>query len=288
MEVVALVGGSGTGKSQRALVVAREINTNYIIDDGLFIRGSRIVAGKSAKAEATRIAAVRTAIFSEPEHADEVRQAIEEESPHRILVLATSDAMIDRIVESLDLPEPTSHLRIEDMAPKSEIEAALRARKDLGRHVIPAPSFEVKKTFRGWIMNSLRLLYQGARLRRPVIFEKSVVRPTFSSMGKFFISDQVLGEIAGYSLTQMQGVESVSPPVARRANGQVHISLSLVMNEPDDLVNRLRQVQSKIKESVEELTSVGVQAVDVHVVDIVFDAEELLVNCEQVKSGRVS
>ena len=42
IEVYAFVGPAGTGKSQRAINVAREYNIDLIIDDGLVIsRGGR-------------------------------------------------------------------------------------------------------------------------------------------------------------------------------------------------------------------------------------------------------
>ena len=72
MYICALVGPSGTGKSHRALWVAKEHNIDYIIDDGLLIRGNGVVAGKSAKREKTRVGAVKTAVFTDDEHAFEV------------------------------------------------------------------------------------------------------------------------------------------------------------------------------------------------------------------------
>ena len=49
MIVIAFSGRSGTGKSHRALEVARQNKCNGIIDDGLLIQGSRILAGTTAK-----------------------------------------------------------------------------------------------------------------------------------------------------------------------------------------------------------------------------------------------
>ena len=49
MKIVALVGQSGTGKSYKALHLAHEKEIEYIIDDGLLIKGNKILAGKSAK-----------------------------------------------------------------------------------------------------------------------------------------------------------------------------------------------------------------------------------------------
>ena len=44
MEVVAFVGPSGTGKSHRAIGVAHNNNCDAIIDDGLLIKGTKILA----------------------------------------------------------------------------------------------------------------------------------------------------------------------------------------------------------------------------------------------------
>jgi hypothetical protein len=45
-------------------MVAEQINADSIIDDGLLIVDGRIVAGISAKREATRVAAVKRAIMA--------------------------------------------------------------------------------------------------------------------------------------------------------------------------------------------------------------------------------
>ena len=49
IRVCAFVGPSGTGKSYRAQMVAGENNIEFIIDDGLLIKGNAVVAGTSAK-----------------------------------------------------------------------------------------------------------------------------------------------------------------------------------------------------------------------------------------------
>ena len=64
--IIAFVGPSGTGKSTRAIKVARDNNIHFIIDDGLLINGSRIVAGTSAKKAPTKMESVRQAIFADP------------------------------------------------------------------------------------------------------------------------------------------------------------------------------------------------------------------------------
>ena len=106
MKVVAFVGPSGTGKSHRAIGIAHKNNCDAIIDDGLLIKGTKILAGTSAKNETNRIQAVKRAIFTEEDHAEAVRQALAGNDVRRLLILATSDNMIEKIVKRLELPEP--------------------------------------------------------------------------------------------------------------------------------------------------------------------------------------
>ena len=81
MEVIGFYGPPGTGKSDRALVIAYENKASCIIDDGILIYHSRIVAGKSAKREESRLKAVRRAIFWDKEQRDEVRAALQKNQP---------------------------------------------------------------------------------------------------------------------------------------------------------------------------------------------------------------
>ena len=72
MKIYALVGKSGTGKSYQAVNLCKELNIESIIDDGLFICRSKVLAGISAKRQPTKIAAVRTALFHEDDHMESV------------------------------------------------------------------------------------------------------------------------------------------------------------------------------------------------------------------------
>ena len=87
--VVAFIGQSGTGKSTRAIKVAGENEIYYIIDDGLLINGSRIVAGTSAKKAPTKIESVRQAIFVDPTRSEVMRRALVENMPKALMILGT-------------------------------------------------------------------------------------------------------------------------------------------------------------------------------------------------------
>lgn len=262
--VVALVGKAGTGKSYRAFMVAHELGIDTIIDDGLMIHGSRIVAGKSAKREETGLAAIRRAIFSEPSHAEEVREALRRLDVKRVLVLATSAEMAHRITQALGLPAPERVLAIEEVSSPEDIKKALRIRHEDGKHVIPAPTFEVKRSFSGYLVDPIRLLL---RPRSPgdhrVMVEKSVVRPTFSSLGKFYIADTVIAALSAHAADQVSGVARVLKVAVEKVPDGIVLKVDVAVLAGEQIRGVLEGVQRAVRETVENCTALNVISVDV-------------------------
>ena len=144
----AFIGPSGTGKSYRAQYVAGIKNINYIIDDGLLIKDNEVIAGVSAKKAPTKIETVRNALFGNEEKRKEIQDALRKYKPESILILGTSDGMVDKIAENLGLSPISERVYINDVATEEEMETARRIRVTQGKHVIPVPTFEIKKDFR--------------------------------------------------------------------------------------------------------------------------------------------
>ena len=122
--ICALVGASGTGKSYRAIRVAKEHNIEYIIDDGLLIRGNGVVAGKSAKREKTKGGAVKTAVFSDDKHVFDVSEALKENNVERLLILGTSVEMVNKIVAALELPDIEKYIYASTVPPTSQVKVS--------------------------------------------------------------------------------------------------------------------------------------------------------------------
>lgn len=198
IQVFAFVGPSGTGKSYRAQYVAGENNIDYIIDDGLFIKGNEVIAGSSAKKAPTKIETVKHALFQTEQEKKEIQTAIKKYKPESIMILGTSDNMVHKIAENLGLPKIERIIRIEEIATEEEIQAARRMRVTEGKHVIPVPTFEIKKDFSGYILDPLQIFKSKGLGKAPYVSEKSIIRPTFSYMGNFTISDSVFRQIIEY------------------------------------------------------------------------------------------
>ena len=124
IKVYAFVGPSGTGKSYRAQMVASEKNISYIIDDGLLIKDNEVVAGESAKKAPTKIETVKHALFYNEEEKKPIKDALKKYRPDKILILGTSDGMVQKIAANLGLPDISDTTYINEVATEEEMQTA--------------------------------------------------------------------------------------------------------------------------------------------------------------------
>ncbi|MBR6013025.1 MAG: Asp23/Gls24 family envelope stress response protein [Selenomonadaceae bacterium] len=278
MDVIALVGPSGTGKSHRAIKVAKENKADAIIDDGILIKDGHIIAGESAKTEKSRIMAVRRAIFILPGHAEQVREAIKKIQPHRILIIGTSENMVHKIAKTLKLPSIQFIIRIEDIASVAEMEQAQFHRLKEGKHIIPVPTIELKPHFSGYLVDPLQSLFKKSQVRRRKLGEKSIVRPIFSYYGKLIIDDIVIKSVVEKVVKMREYVKSV-----KKINVQhlffgdndkgLKISCEVVLNYGNHIPTLISQTQAEIREAVEYTTGMIVDSIDINVRALYVDSK---------------
>lgn len=266
--VIAFVGPSGTGKSTRAIKVARDNNIHYIIDDGLLINGSRIVAGTSAKKAPTKMESVRQAIFTDPTRSSVMRRALVESGPKALMILGTSDSMLGKICDNLWLNQPSMLIRIEDVSTEEERRLARNTRMTEGMHTIPVPSMEVKHEFSGYFSDPFSKLRQRFDRERGIIppppdSDRTVVRPTFSSLGSYSISDDALLDLIKIVLKDIPGFAEVTSFKTEKQTYGVMISLDLSLYYGFDAQEVLETAQQKVGMAVEEYTSITTNGVNV-------------------------
>ena len=177
-------GGSAIKRARRS----RQVGVPYIIDDGLLIDDTTILAGRSAKQEKNYISAIKTALFTDPEHRKSVVQMIQAKKIKKILLIGTSEKMVTKLAETLELPPISQIIRIEEIASQRDIENAIKSRFEEGKHVIPVPAIEVKRDYAQILSDSIRIFFKGGKdkdgVRRSRFFEKSVVQPDFHEKNK--------------------------------------------------------------------------------------------------------
>jgi len=264
IKVFALVGKSGTGKSFRAKLVAEKYKIDYIIDDGLLIYNNSIVAGKSAKREQAYMSAVRTALFDDTLHRREVIKAIKSRKIRKILLLGTSERMVARMAERLELPPPAKIILIEEISSEEDIEKAQKSRIEEGKHVIPVPAIEVERDYPHLLADTIKVLFKHSNgfLRKNkkdhVIYEKSVVQPSFHNeeRGKVAISEQALGQMIAHCVDEFNDELTVKKVKIKPSGGIYNIRAEIEVPFGDKLTGNLSELNSYVINRIEKYTGI--------------------------------
>ena len=272
----------GTGKSYRAQKIAYDNNIETIIDDGLLIKGSRVIEGVSAKTAKTKVQTVKAALFSTEKEQERIRNSIKKERIKSILILGTSDEMVKRIQENLKLPKIEKTIYIQDVSTKEEMEEAVRIRRTEGKHIVPVPTFEIKKDFSGILLDPFRILSRGRKKNKKnkkenAGVERSVIRPAFSYFGKYTIKDKVFKDIIRLVCDRIKGITEISTIRIDKAqnSNDIEISMNMEIAYGYNISEMAEEMKIQSKKELEYMTSVNISMVNVKIVKIEVDEEKL-------------
>ena len=249
--------------------------THYIIDDGLLVKDNEVVAGESAKKAPTKIETVKKALFYEEKQRQEMINAIKKFKPEGILILGTSDGMVQKIATNLELPEISEITYISDVATQEEMETARRIRVTEGKHVIPVPTFEIKKDFSGYLLDPLQIFKSKGKGNKPYISEKSIIRPTFSYMGNFTISDNVFRQIIEYLVSKTKSIYKVQKIRVDNFGEGVKIYMEVTAEYGVNIMEEIKEFKIKAKKEIEKLTAMNVEEFEVVIRNIHVPEEKL-------------
>ena len=262
--VYALVGESGTGKSFRSKLLAEDYGIHAIIDDGLLIEDEKIIAGHSAKREKTYMGAVRAALFDDKEHRDNVAKVLRKSHIKKILILGTSDKMVNMIAERLQLPPVSKIIRIEEIATKEEIEQAIRSRQVEGKHVIPVPAVEIKKSSPKIFLNAVRVFFsRNKKKAEGKLFEKSVVRPEFSKKGRISISEAALNQMTMQCVSSFNSEIKVRKLSIKTSAEAYKFTLTIDVPFGTQLTSVVSDLQKHLIDNIERFTGIMIEEVNI-------------------------
>ncbi|MEG0073535.1 MAG: Asp23/Gls24 family envelope stress response protein [Clostridia bacterium] len=264
MKVYAFVGPSGTGKSHRAHLVAATYNIDYIIDDGILVHNNKVAAGKSAKTEDTKIASVKAAIFLNEDRRKVMVDTIKAMGVKKILLLGTSDGMVQKIAANLELPEICHIAYIQEYATQEEMNLARKMRLEQGKHVIPVPTFAIKEQFSGYFMDPLKI-FNRKKEANNIITERTIIRPTFSYLGNYVIADTVIMNIIEYVGRDVKGIFKVTRTRIEKYIDGMNLEIDITVDYGVNMPTIVKELESKIKSKIDLLTGINIFKLDIFI-----------------------
>ena len=168
---------------------------------------------------------------------------------------------------------------IEDITTDDERKIAQKQRLVEGKHVIPVPTLQLKRDFAGYFLDPMKLwrsakgvtekFTDGGRMGDGKLVNKSVVRPTFSYLGEFFLSDRVLTDIAECVGLATDGVASVDWVFENTEPDNLNLTASIKVQRGMSVFDTAKRYQRNLVKEVEAMTAFNVVRADVEVNEVV-------------------
>ena len=213
------------------------------------------------------MAAVKVALFDEKSHRDEIARKLQTEKIKKILVLGTSEKMVIKIAARLQMPPPGKIIKIEDIASQEDIDKAIRTRRIEGKHVIPVPSIEVKRSYPNIFFDAIRIIRNNKPVKSigptPSVHEKSVVRPEYSKRGKVIISEAALSQMVIHCIDEYNQNIRIKKLLVR--DSEMGYSLAITIDVPfgTQLGGNIHEMQQYIIDNIERYTGILIEEVNI-------------------------
>lgn len=94
--------------------------------------------------------------------------------------------------------------------------------------------------------------------------EKTVVRPTFSYLGKYDLSDKVISDIVTYIGANVSGIHSILKVQTEKTGDGVKVE-AVLMHYGIMIVEAAKELQEKAVEAIETMTAFHIMAFNVEV-----------------------
>lgn len=113
------------------------------------------------------------------------------------------------------------------------------------------------------MLDPLQIFKSSGKGQKPYIAEKSIIRPTFSYMGNFTISDNVFKQIVEYLANNMDDIKRVLKTRVTNSDEGAVIYMEVEVVYGCNLVETLKEFKYKATKEIENLTSMNVAEIEV-------------------------
>ena len=98
---------------------------------------------------------------------------------------------------------------------------------------------------------------------KPYISEKSIIRPTFSYLGNFTISDSVFRQIIDYMADKTEAIYKIAKTRVDTTEDGENIYIEVIILYGYNIMDMVSEFKMKVRKEIERLTAMNVQSIDV-------------------------
>ena len=126
-------------------------------------------------------------------------------------------------------------------------------------------------------MDPLQIFKSTGRGKAPYVSEKSIIRPTFSYLGNFEISDTVFKQIINYVVERSKEINKIQRIIIKKhndLNDGLYIYIEVIIEYGYNVNQAITLLKQNIVREIENLTAMNVLGTDIVLKGVNYDAKK--------------
>ena len=139
-----------------------------------------------------------------------------------------------------------------------------------GKHVVPVPTLEIKKQFSGYFMDSLKnFSFKNKDNQKEVeVTEKTIIRPTYSYLGKYSISDTAISSIVNFVVSKIEGVSKIYKVNINKFNDGMKLDIDIEIKYGSRIPNVASQIKNTVVYAVDNAAGINIFGINIKIKSI--------------------
>ena len=131
-------------------------------------------------------------------------------------------------------------------------------RHELGKHVIAVPTVEVKSQFSGYFLNPLKIFKSRSKENEIFESEKTIVRPAFSYIGEYTISEKVIESLIYNVSKNIPGIQRMLKIKNKNTYDGLIVTIEISVFYGIPINKIMEELATKVKAEIEKLTALNI------------------------------
>ncbi|MEG2985167.1 MAG: ATP-binding protein, partial [Peptostreptococcaceae bacterium] len=111
--------------------------------------------------------------------------------------------------------------------------------------------------------NPIKKLFKKTN-KESIVVEKTIIRPTFSYIGRFYISKNAINQIVFHELSEFEYISKINYVKFDDKNGNLEIKIGIEINLFEG-INTVFQLQKHIIKAIYKTTLINVSRLDISI-----------------------
>jgi uncharacterized alkaline shock family protein YloU len=162
--------------------------------------------------------------------------------------------------------EPSKLIRIEKIASREDIEAAIHHRKNRRQHVIPLPVVEVKQAYPKLMAHAIKVWFDQMVHRKH--YDKTVVTPGYHRKGEVTISESALAQMILYCLREKLPTPELKRVRIKHQPEGFEIKVEIALPYGVNLAHQCEELREYTIRKIEAYAGITISRLDLHIASV--------------------